>query len=271
MQLFHLSCEYAILRLTIFYDLSILLGMQIWNQSYDQLVVNVAADEALLDWAEQNDSGPFLRFWESPEYGVVIGYGNSADTEVKLETARDKGLPIIRRCSGGGTVLQGPGCFNYAFVLPMTLDPLLSSITGTTQWVMLRLQQAFQGMQDHGDFQISVDGKRLCGDIELSGDSDLTVDSLKFSGNAQRRRKRYVLFHGTVLRSIDMEMIETFLMHPSREPGYRNHRRHGEFIVNTHADRKVLEDTLLTFFKGHLCHHSPPYSMVRDYVGSRYS
>ena len=75
---------------------------------------NLAADEALLDEREATAGEPVLRLWESPEHFVVVGYSNRVGTEVNEPACRARGIPILRRCSGGGTVLQGPGCLNYA-------------------------------------------------------------------------------------------------------------------------------------------------------------
>lgn len=246
--------------------------MRVWNYSYPSLIENVAADEALLDWADSCDSGAILRLWKSPEYGVVLGYGNSAAKEVSLDHAVTGTVPIVRRCSGGGTVVQGPGCFNYAFVLPVALDPMLNSIQGTTQWVMGRLQLMFQALASQ--HLLVTDNPLAQGDrhvIGVAGDSDLTINGLKFSGNAQRRRKKYVLFHGTILRSFDLSKMTEFLCHPSREPGYRAKRSHLEFVTNVGISEEDLVESLIQFFHASVMTSCITDQIVSDYVKSRYS
>src|SRR5262245_40949097 len=78
---------------------------------------NLACDEALLDLCEDHGADEILRFWEPRNYFVVLGYGNKAAAEVDLEACAAEKIPVLRRCSGGGTVLQGPGCLNYALIL----------------------------------------------------------------------------------------------------------------------------------------------------------
>src|SRR5271170_7933280 len=78
---------------------------------------NLACDEALLDWCEENQGEEILRFWQSPETFVVVGYANKIATEVNVVNCEAKDIPILRRCTGGGTVLQGRGCLNYALIL----------------------------------------------------------------------------------------------------------------------------------------------------------
>ena len=77
---------------------------------------NLACDEALLDLCEEAGV-EILRFWESRQIFVVVGYGNRVASEVNVEECRRRGVPILRRCSGGGTVVQGPGCLNYNLTL----------------------------------------------------------------------------------------------------------------------------------------------------------
>lgn len=169
---------------------------------------NLACDEALLDLCEQNEgNGGILRFWEAREHFIVLGYSNKAHTEVHLDRARQDGVPVLRRCTGGGAVLQGPGCLNYSLILPIT-----AQVTETNQLIMHRHAAALGG--------------------EVRGHSDLTLGELKFSGNAQRRKRRYLLFHGSFLLNLDIERIERLLPMPSREPDYRQHRAHREFLRN---------------------------------------
>ncbi|MDB6056303.1 MAG: lplA, partial [Verrucomicrobiales bacterium] len=104
---------------------------------------NLALDEALLDVCEESGA-EVLRFWESPEYFVVVGYANKAETEVNVPACRERSVPILRRCSGGGTVLQGPGCLNYSLVLNFETEPKLQTIPGANCFIMRRNAQALQ-------------------------------------------------------------------------------------------------------------------------------
>src|SRR5687768_735134 len=79
---------------------------------------NLALDEALLDFCEQGQGADeILRFWEPREYFVVVGYANKVDLEVDRAACEKLNVPILRRCTGGGTVVQGPGCLNYTLIL----------------------------------------------------------------------------------------------------------------------------------------------------------
>ena len=78
---------------------------------------NILYDEVLLHLAEKGEAGEVMRFWESPEMFVVLGRIGKEQDDVKIDAVRRDDIPVLRRASGGGTVLQGKGCLNYALVL----------------------------------------------------------------------------------------------------------------------------------------------------------
>ena len=178
---------------------------------------NLAGDEALLDRAEAGGD-EVLRFWESPQYFAVVGYANQVATEVNVAACEAASIPVLRRCSGGGTVLQGPGCLNYALVLQIIEDGPMGTI-GSANWsVMERNRTALETL--------------LQRPVEVKGHTDLVVDGLKFSGNSQRRRKHFLLFHGTFLLNCDLSLISRYLPMPSKQPDYRKARSHADFLTN---------------------------------------
>jgi len=191
---------------------------------------NLACDEALLDLCEAGDEHEILRFWESPEHFIVLGYSNKARTEANLDAARSAGVPVLRRCSGGGAVLQGPGCLNYTLILRIPDTGPLAHIADTNAFVLGK----------HKDLMRTVLGDT----VEAHGTSDLALGTLKFSGNAQRRKRRFILFHGTILHRLDIELVERLLPMPSRQPDYRRNRRHREFLTNLERDTAPLKSAL---------------------------
>lgn len=201
--------------------------MKLLDLTYSSPSLNLAADEALLDWAEADDSIEVLRFWESTEPFVVVGYGNSVATEVNVANCRSLGIPMLRRCSGGGTVLQGPGCLNYSVILQIARHPELESISGANCHVMRHQRAAVQSLFSEK--------------IEIKGTTDLCVGEAKFSGNAQRRKRRSLLFHGAFLLDFDLPLIASALRMPSREPDYRRGRLHTDFLRNLPIPRDDLK------------------------------
>src|SRR5437867_12147466 len=135
---------------------------------------NLACDEALLDLCEAGLCDGLLRLWEPSQYFVVLGYANKAATEVNLPFCCQNTIPVLRRCTGGGTVLQGPGCLNYSLILSTENQECLESIPAANRFILKKHQAAISEL-----LQKSVD---------LEGETDLTTNGVKFSGNAQRRK-----------------------------------------------------------------------------------
>jgi len=181
----------------------------------------------LLDGCESAGGEGLLRFWEPQEYFVVVGYGNAVAAEVNVEACRELGVPILRRCSGGGTVLQGPGCLNYALVLEIGDSGPLRTIAAANRFIMERNRGVLDAV-----LQRRSGTERPQAGITVQGHTDLAIGGRKFSGNAQRRRKTFLLFHGTFLLRFDLERVACLLPMPTRQPAYRKNRLHGDFLTN---------------------------------------
>ncbi len=179
---------------------------------------NLACDEALLELCEEGLADEVLRVWESPRSFVVVGYANKVASEVNVPFCRQNGLPILRRCSGGGTVLQGRGCLSYALILRIDESGPLRSIASTNRFVLERHRVILEAL--------------LHAPVHVRGHTDLALAERKFSGNSQRRRRRALVFHGVFLLEFDLALIERALLMPSKQPDYRANRSHSEFLVN---------------------------------------
>ena len=201
---------------------------------------NLACDEALLDWRDENGGEEILRFWESPETFIVVGYANKVATEVNVESCRAGQIPIFRRCSGGGTVLQGRGCLNYALILEIKENSPLAGISGANKFIMERNRNAIQNVGSSAPHAL-IDGPV----IAVRGHTDLTIGGLKFSGNSQRRKKDFLLFHGTFLLDFDLALVGELLRMPSKQPDYRQGRGHGEFLTNLKLPADTVKAALI--------------------------
>jgi len=193
---------------------------------------NLACDEALLQLAEEDGTaGGILRVWEPMQYFVVVGYANRVTAEVNLPFCQANTIPVLRRCTGGGTVLQGPGCLNYSLVLRISDSGPLESIAATNDFILKRHQAALSEL--------------LQAPVELQGHTDLAIGGLKVSGNSQRRKRYFLLFHGTFLLHLDISLVEKALPMPSKEPGYRLNRSHFDFLLNIKVPASRVKQALV--------------------------
>lgn len=191
---------------------------------------NLACDEALLESVEEDGGESVLRFWESPAYFVALGYTDATESEVDVAACRALNVPILRRPSGGGTVLQGPGCLNYALILPIENSGPLSNLSDTNRVIMQRHRDVMQSL--------------LIAPVTVEGYTDLALNGLKFSGNAQRRKRRTLLFHGTFLLDFDLSLVSRLLRMPSKQPAYRQERGHGDFLTNLDVEPDAIKSAL---------------------------
>ena len=189
-------------------------------------IENLALDETLLDELDDVGGDPVLRFWESGRHFVVLGPSCRVMDDVHVDACEADGVPVLRRASGGGTVLQGPGCLSYALVLPLSLHPQLGNIRSTNHFILERMASTLHRWEP--------------GTVFL-GTSDLAIDGRKISGNAQRRKRNALLFHGTILYAMQGTLIARYLKQPARQPEYREDRPHGAFLRTIDAPSQDLK------------------------------
>jgi lipoate---protein ligase len=210
---------------------------------------NLALDEALLDWAEtENPEWEFLRLWESPQPLVVVGRSSRVELEVNLGACRQRGIEVMRRSSGGATIVTGPGCMMYAVVLSYRLRPELKDIRCAHTEILGRfspsLQRAVHGLGDVSQAGTSDLVFVPSGQFATKSDGDERTTLRKFSGNSLRAKRTHLLYHGTLLYNFDLQLIEDCLLSPPRQPDYRNRRSHEDFVINLPLARSALVEAV---------------------------
>lgn len=217
---------------------------------------NLALDEALLLEAEAGRGGEVLRLWEWPSYAVVLGAGCTLADDVDEAACRGDGVPVLRRASGGGTVLLGPGCLCYGLVLSYERGPALREITPSYAYILGHVREALAG---------------LLPAIERAGTSDLMDGGLKFSGNAQQRKRNHLLHHGTLLYDFDLSRVGRYLRMPARQPEYRGRREHVAFLRNLPTPGEELRRRLRAGWGANEETSDWPREAVRRLVEERYT
>ncbi len=235
--------------------------MEYLDLSFPTPPENLACDEALLESAESGETGEVLRFWEAHNYFVVVGYANQVAREVNLAACKARGIPVYRRCTGGGAVLIGPGCLNYTLILQIQ-NEILENVTSTNRFVMER---------NCGAIAALLREATLPGLPNLCGTTDLAIGNRKFSGNSQRRRRRALLFHGTFLLNFDIGLVDVLLPLPSRQPDYRQSRAHSEFMTNLGLSAEAVKTALRTAWGTINTLRNIPIERIRALVAEKYS
>jgi len=227
--------------------------MQLRDISFQTPQENILFDEVLFSLSEE-----YLRFWESQQLFVVLGRIGKQEQDVDTIHAQKNGIAVLRRSSGGGTVLQGPGCLNYTLVLSKQKYPMLHDLRQSYQWISERVIEAL-GKQGVKAF------------FRPTSDLATGKDEKKFSGNAQRRGKNFVLHHGTILYNFDLALISKYLKMPVDVPEYRKHRPHTDFVTNIPIDPKLFKQHLAQIFSASVPQPPTPQelSLLKEFTLSK--
>jgi lipoate-protein ligase A len=190
-----------------------------------------AVDAALFRAMETARGNETLSFWESRQPAVIVSESATVGAAVHEEACLADGVPIVRRISGGGAVVVGPGCLNYAIVLSLETRPELRDVAYSYRLILDTIVHA-----------LSVPG------LAIRDVGDVALDGRKVSGNAQRRGRRALLHHGTLLYDFDSRLMERYLRMPVRQPAYRANRSHLAFVANLPLSRDALRRRLADAF-----------------------
>jgi lipoate-protein ligase A len=226
--------------------------MKLLDLTLDGAAENVALDNALVETADAqlatdsaSDGREFeiLRLWEPARPVVVIGRSSRVAQEVDVEACHAAGATIVRRTSGGAAIVSGPGCMMYAVVLSYRRRPELRGIDVAHAFVLDRivaaLSQHAPGVTRRGTSDLAI----------VEADSvDTAGMERKFSGNAMRCRRDFLLYHGTLLYDFRLDLAAKLLRTPPRQPEYRHGRSHTDFITNLPLTRETLRTAVVSAF-----------------------
>jgi lipoate-protein ligase A len=165
---------------------------------------NMALDEAILKAVIEKKSPNTLRFYKWRPSTASIGRNQSLSAEIDLEFAEKMGFNVVRRITGGGAVLHDENReITYSIVCPIKFLEHLNAKNVSQQFEIIT-QGIVAGLTNYG--LGSKKGIIHCPAIFLDGK--------KFSGNAQTRKKGYILQHGTILLDIDPDLMYSVLTPP---------------------------------------------------------
>jgi lipoate-protein ligase A len=229
--------------------------MQFLDVTLPSLEENLALDEALLLQTEES-GGEWLRLWEWPTLAVVLGAAGRLAEDVNEAACLADGVPILRRASGGGTVLLGRGCLLFSLILSYDRAAELTEILSSYRYILGHIRDALTLLQP---------------DLDVAGPSDLAFGGRKVSGNSQQRKRRHLLHHGTLLYDFELERVGRYLHLPERQPDYRARRPHGDFLANLKVSGEELKRRLRECWQAQQAAQILPEETVRRLIADKYS
>ena len=163
--------------------------------------LNMGMDEAVLCSVSRGDAPPTLRLYSWSPPCVTVGYFQSLEDEVDLEACRATGVDALRRLTGGGAVFHEAE-ITYSLVLPLGHELAPDDVLESYRRICSGL----------------VAGIGLLGvEASFAPINDIVAGGKKLSGNAQTRRVKTLLQHGTVLLGLDPERMFSLLRVPAEK------------------------------------------------------
>jgi lipoate---protein ligase len=174
----------------------------------------ILSDYCLPDVALLNDDATqtFL-VWQPDKPYIVLGASNRPEDALYIENILQDDITVMKRPSGGQTVMLTPGNLVIAGVFPHSLQPknLFNAINSLI---------------------ISVLEETGVGTLSLRGISDIAIDGKKILGSAMYRNREKLLYHAVLNVSEPAATFEKYLRHPGKEPDYREGRTHADFVTS---------------------------------------
>ncbi|MBQ7222249.1 MAG: lipoate--protein ligase [Bacteroidales bacterium] len=137
---------------------------------------NLAAEEYIFERFDE----PVFRLWQNSP-SVIIGQNQNALAEIDYAYVKENKIPVVRRLSGGGAVFHDLGNVNFTFIAKVTDG------NDTADLFRQFTRPILEALEELGV------------NARLEGRNDLTINGLKFSGNAIYKQRDKVMMHGTLL------------------------------------------------------------------------
>jgi lipoate-protein ligase A len=162
---------------------------------------NMAIDRAILVANSRGLVPPTVRFYDWSPSAISIGYFQSLDEEVDLENCKNLGVDYVRRITGGGAVFHEKE-LTYSIVISESHNKIPKNIMDSYGRIC---GAVIKGLKNFG--------------IESNYHpiNDILSEGKKISGNAQTRKHKTVLQHGTVILDVDVEKMFSLLKVPNEK------------------------------------------------------
>ena len=202
--------------------------------------MNMAIDEAILA-AQQEQPNPTLRFygWNKPAFS--FGYFQDIASEVDVEACRADGIELVKRMTGGGTVVHGWE-LTYTLILPRGAGEL--SVSDAYQRIGQSLVMAFQQLDIPAQcYDACTDASQTAQNICLTNpaEHDVMSDNKKLAGVSVRRSRNGIMLQGYISLNMPPAAI---LARVSKDPEVQEILIEKSTAINTDG-RSITRNTLI--------------------------
>jgi lipoate-protein ligase A len=171
---------------------------------------NMAVDEALLEVIAAEKGSPTLRFYSWSPPALSLGYGQSTTGAIDFHRCASLGLDVVRRSTGGQAVLHDHEV-TYSVVIraddPCVASGLLASYLTISHALVRGL--SYLGITAElvpirrGPPLSSGQASSVC--FATLSSFEVAVAGRKIIGSAQRRAHNFIMQHGSIPLSHDLD------------------------------------------------------------------
>lgn len=148
---------------------------------------------------------------------IVLGISGKPDVMVHQDDAEQQGVPLIKRFSGGGTVV-------------VDKDTIMMSIIIHGERALPHVERFPKPIMEWCESILSDEMNSLLGGGFRLREHDFVVGDKKIGGNAQAISGVRWLHHTSFLFDYQ-DAAMSLLKHPPKTPEYRQHRDHTDFVT----------------------------------------
>ena len=169
----------------------------------------------LPDLQLMNESTNKFLLWIPDKSYIVLGASNNAKDAVVEETTVRDNIVVLKRRTGGQTVMLTPN--NIIISAVITDENVMKP-----KDVFIRFNDRIMG----------AIAKNHTVQFSTRGISDIAMGEKKILGSSMYRGKGKLFYHAVLNFNEPSSTFQKYLKHPSNEPDYRKGRQHHEFVTS---------------------------------------
>ncbi len=165
---------------------------------------------------------PFI-VWRPERIYIILGVSNNCNDSLIKENVIIDNIPVYKRPSGGETVMLTPQ------------NLVISAIDNNLN---------YKNPKDCFVFFNNKIITALCAfgvkNLSMEGISDISINARKILGSSIYRSRDKILYQSVLNVNENPVLLERYLNHPKREPGYRQNRKHSDFVTSLYKEGYVI-------------------------------
>jgi lipoate-protein ligase A len=188
-------------------------------------------EEALLRADDQN----WCLLNQGSPPAIVMGISGKIESQICTKRLQENPIPVIRRFSGGGTVVVDEQTLFVTFICRSDALPILPFPKPVMKWTA----EIYRPLFPAETFNLIA--------------QDYVLKKKKWGGNAQAIIKNRWLHHSSILWDFHLPMMD-YLLIPPKMPDYRSGRSHADFLCSLKPYwpcSKMLQTAILKELENH--------------------